>query len=126
QENDGGIGALAIQPDGKIVFATDRGLGTGIFGSGDADFAVVRLRPDGSLDPTFGDDADSGRKGYVTTDFDGSEFPAALAIQSDGKILVGGTRTPLDDSSWVLARYTTDGRLDNTFGGDGKVVTTFL
>src|SRR2546421_6190563 len=75
---------------------------------------------DGDLDLTF------GRGGKVTTDFSGNaDDAAALAIQSDGKIVVAG-------SSWgrtagttlaVLARYNTDGALDMTFGIGGRVST---
>ena len=49
-----------------------------------------------------------------------------LAIQSDGKILaVGGTNSPFGPSpgDFALARYNTNGSLDTTFDGDGKVFT---
>src|SRR5215467_730525 len=65
---------------------------------------------DGSLDPSFG----SG--GKVTTDFSGrADFAHALAIQSDGKILLaGGTDAPGSAQNFALARYNPNGLLDNS------------
>lgn len=104
----GGFGyALAIQSDGKILVA----------GSSGVDFALARYLPDGSLDSSFDTD------GKVTTDFGASDRSKAVAIQADGKILVAGV-TP---AGWnfALARYNTDGSLDTSFDGDGKVTTDF-
>jgi uncharacterized delta-60 repeat protein len=101
--------ALAIQSDGKIVAA-----GTAEDASvTSSDFALARYNPDGTLDPTF------NGTGKVLTDFSGSghfDVAFALAIQSDGKIVVAGT---------ALARYNPDGTLDPTFNGTGKVPTDF-
>lgn len=77
----------------------------------------------GDLDPSFG----SG--GIVTTPI-GTDSPAyALAIQPDGKILAGGTSSTTSGrtttSQFALARYTTSGSLDSTFGTGGKVTTAF-
>src|SRR5439155_20767125 len=44
----------------------------------------------------------------------------ALAIQADGRIVAAGTR---DINAFALARYTTSGLLDKTFGDRGKVTT---
>ena len=50
------------------------------------------------------------------------DFPVASAsIQSDGKLVVGGTL----NNNFALARYNTDGSLDNTFTGDGRQITDF-
>ena len=76
----------------------------------------------GQLDPTF------GKNGIVTTDF-GDEFYltdtatiAAAALQGDGKIVVvGGAPTPTDFSALTLARYNSDGTLDQSFGTAGLV-----
>jgi len=77
---------------------------------------VVRLRPNGTLDPTFGGD------GRVITDF-GRRFEHARAvrIQPDGRILVGGSVSNGTSESWAFARYLDDGALDGSFGGDGLV-----
>jgi uncharacterized delta-60 repeat protein len=73
----------------------------------------------GSLDTTFGGD------GEVTTSFAGGfAIASGVAIQADGKIVAAGTVSRLL-SAIVLARYQTDGSLDPTFGGDGRVRATF-
>jgi uncharacterized delta-60 repeat protein len=95
--------ALVIQPDGRVV-AT----GFNRFG-----LVVARLRADGSLDPTFGGDGWVGRVTWAI-------FPTAVALQPNGKIVVGGD---WDIFRLGLARFTHDGRLDATFGGDGMVRT---
>ena len=109
---------MAIQGDGKIVIT-----GTGS-AAGSALFVLARLQPDGSLDETFG----SG--GTTITDFGTSAFANGLTIQPDGKIVVTGTvflpftfpPSP-DFSDFALARYRSDGSLDTSFNGDGKVIT---
>lgn len=111
--------SVAIQSDGKIVVAGTTYNGVDI--GGDADFALARYSMDGSLDNSF------GVSGKVTTDFSTSyDYGYAVAIQSDGKIIMAGCTYP-DGSSVVfaLARYNTDGTLDNAFGVDGKVTTAF-
>lgn len=103
--NDRGWG-LVLEPDGRLVAAGRTTAG------GTWDFALVRYRPDGTLDPTFG----SG--GRVITDFaGGSDEAYALVRQPDGKLVAGG--------SCKLARYNHDGSLDASFGSGGKVTTPF-
>lgn len=113
--------AVALDASGRIVVAgfTDNHLSE--------DFAVARFSPDGSLDSTFGGD------GTVTTNFDrsnpGRDGASAVAVQRDGRIVVGGWTGRLDEGQediyFALARYLRDGSLDSTFGTDGKVVTNF-
>jgi uncharacterized delta-60 repeat protein len=111
----GGLDAargVAVQADGKIVAVgvVDQ-LGP------DPTFGLVRYNDDGSLDPEFDDD------GKVTTNFSGGEdTAAAVAIGSDGKIVVAGSKHGV---AFAVARYTDLGSLDPTFGGDGRVTTTF-
>jgi uncharacterized delta-60 repeat protein len=73
----------------------------------------------GDLDPTFG----SG--GKVRTDFGASEVAWAVAVQRDRKVVVAGHRWDPGPHDFVLARYTTNGALDRSFDGDGKVTTDF-
>jgi uncharacterized delta-60 repeat protein len=109
---DNRANGLVIQPDGKIVAA-----GCASCFSSDADFALVRYNPGGSLDASFGGD------GSVTTDFDGSEDAAnGLALQADGKLVAAGLAT-VGLRVFGLARYAADGSLDPTFDGDGEVAT---
>ena len=108
---------VAIQADGKIVAAGDAGLRTG-----NSRFAVARYNTDGTLDTSFGGD------GKVMTQFTRHDDPVAgLALQADGKIVVsGGAAWNTRNSNFALARYNTDGTLDTSFGGDGKVATDFV
>ncbi len=103
--------AAAVQSDGKIVVA-------GYTANGIA-FALVRYNADGSLDTSFGSD------GKVQTNFGGTDFAYALAIQADGKIIAAGFRHTGNPSNYdfALARYNADGSLDTTFDGDGTVTT---
>jgi uncharacterized delta-60 repeat protein len=104
---------VAIQGDGKIVAAGHARV------SGNLEFALARYNTDGSLDPTFDTD------GKVTTDFAGSNDVAkGVAIRGDGKIVAAG-RADVPGTSFGLGRYNTDGSLDPTFDGDGKVTTDF-
>lgn len=109
--------AVTIQADGRIVVAGRT------LQSGQLDFGVARYNNDGSLDVTFGGD------GEVTTDFGvGNDNAHGVAIQQDGRIVAAGCAGHMcEDSSddLGLARYNTDGSLDITFGGDGKVITDF-
>src|SRR5439155_153967 len=76
-------------------------------------FATLRLNPDGTLDTTFSGDGIDIRNG--------TDAAKTVAIQSDGKIVVGGA----DYYLFVLVRYNPDGTLDTTFDRDGKVITRF-
>ena len=105
--------AVRIQNDGKIVVA---GYSTNGF---ETVFAVARYNSDGTLDPTFDGD------GRVTTQVRGiSDRAYALAIQGDGKIVVGGEAATFGgDYDFALVRYNADGSLDPNFDGDGRVVS---
>jgi uncharacterized delta-60 repeat protein len=105
-------GSVAIQPDGKILLAGDSLI------AGTADFTVVRLLSDGSLDATF------GTGGIVTTAvLASSDYSKDLILQPDGKIVVVGETFNGSNNDIALVRYNTDGSLDTTFGAGGKVVT---
>lgn len=105
------VGDVAIQGNGKIV-VVGRMSSHGGYGA----FVVVRYRPDGRLDERFGGD------GVVTTNIARREDAAsAVAIQSDGKIVVAGTATVAGWDAIVAARYERDGRLDHSFGDAGTV-----
>lgn len=108
---------LTQQPDGKLVGA----------GSVGADMAVVRLTADGALDRGFGED------GVVRIPLgpdDAFGSATAVAVQPDGKIVIGGTLRflcDLDDPACaeivdaVLVRVSPDGSLDASFGAAGVV-----
>ncbi len=124
--------AVAVQADGKILIASNFApAGTN---DGDSEIAIYRLNADGSTDTSF------GMAGIVTYRFiEGTQNNQAypfrqsdvekLAIQADGKILVGAfaldsPSEELDLGKVALARFNTDGTLDTTFGTSGQVVAT--
>ena len=103
---------LALQDDGKILLSGYVDI------SGNILFAIARYLPNGSLDPSFDGD------GIATIDFPGiTEQALSLTIQPDGKILLAGTNFNGSDYDFALARLTTNGSLDTTFDGDGKLTT---
>jgi uncharacterized delta-60 repeat protein len=107
--DDDAIGAVAIQPSGRIVAG-----GSAVVGAS-YDFALSRYEKDGFLDVSFGDD------GVTTTDFFGLDDSApGLAVLPGGKVIVGGSAvSPVTRSDFALARYSKDGSLDPTFDGNG-------
>jgi uncharacterized delta-60 repeat protein len=113
------VKAIAIQSDGKII-AAGRFFNTT---TSVDNIIVARYSSDGSLDNTFDTD------GFVLTAIALYSTEAfAVALQTDGKIVVGGYKVqggPTPTSDFVLIRYNTDGSLDNTFGGDGIVESDF-
>ena len=104
-------GAIAIQADGKIV----------VVGESAGDFAVLRYNRNGTLDPAW------GGTGVVVTDFGGTSVAAAraVAIQSDGRIVVAGRAGSANVPRVALARYLSNGTLDSTFGTNGLLTMAF-
>ncbi len=100
--------ALAIQSDGKILV----GGGTSL------DFLLARFNANGTLDTSF------GTGGRVTTDFAiNADFARSLIVQPDGKIILAGRA--YSASTWTdfaVARYHSNGTLDTSFNGTGKVM----
>jgi len=109
---------VAIQTDGKILvsgWVTQGGVNNGLT----YDFTVVRYNPNGTQDTSYGDG------GVVFTDFGGrGDLAQASVLQPDGKLVVAGWVSVAGSLyDFGLARYNSDGSLDATFDGDGKVVT---
>jgi uncharacterized delta-60 repeat protein len=108
---------LALQADGKLVTVGRRNVvftPPGVFSS---DITVERFDADGSLDTDFG----SG--GHVVADIGQEEWAPAVAIQVDGKIVVGGNTFKDGAGNIVVARYDEDGTPDRAFGAGGIVLT---
>jgi uncharacterized delta-60 repeat protein len=99
--------SIAIQNDGKIVIAAQ------YFDGANDEFSVIRLNANGSMDNSFDTD------GLVITNIIGNDLVYAMAIQTDGKIVVAGT----SNNDFSAVRYNTNGSLDSTFDADGKVTT---
>jgi len=108
--------AMIMQPDGKIIVV-------GELGKNEFDLLkifIARFNSDGSIDSSFGED------GHVTTKFDQYVTCVSVALQEDGKILVGGTLDlNLIRPAYYVARYNTDGSKDNSFGDKGIGSYTF-
>jgi uncharacterized delta-60 repeat protein len=109
--------SAALQPDGRIVAA-----GFAISQNGGVqNFAVARYTSNGVLDTSF------GTGGITQIDF-GSCCQSAnkVLLQPNGEIItIGYANTESSDSDFLLARLTSDGSLDPTFGAAGKVRTSF-
>jgi uncharacterized delta-60 repeat protein len=104
--------AVALAPDGKIVVAGD------CFSSAQFDFCVARFLPNGAFDDSF------SLNGKVVTDVTGGKSIAtAVAVQSDGKVVVAGHCGPDNDRNFCVVRYTASGALDTTFSDNGKLAT---
>jgi uncharacterized delta-60 repeat protein len=115
--------AVALQPDGKVVVAGSSSSQVVADGARfpSNDFGLIRLNADGSSDDTFGKD------GAVTTNFGyGVDIAYAVALQPDGKIVAGGHSTNGSNNDFSLARYNSDGTMDDAFGTGGKVRTDFF
>ncbi|MBI2440040.1 MAG: hypothetical protein HYV35_01580, partial [Lentisphaerae bacterium] len=113
---------MALQSDGKIVLAGS----TWVSGANSNDFALARYLTNGVLDTTFGT---NGTGLMVTPIGTNNDIVNAMAIQSDGKIVVSGySWQGANSNDFALARYNANGTLDTSFGtnGTGKVVTPVL
>jgi uncharacterized delta-60 repeat protein len=116
------IGPSSFQLDGKIVTA-----GTIYEDYGyDYDVQAQRFMVTGTADSSFRS---------PTIDFGTTAPPNqfvvdtanALAIESGGRIVVGGiSQAPDGSSKFGLARFSSSGALDPTFGSGGKLTTPFL
>jgi uncharacterized delta-60 repeat protein len=114
------VAGIALQSDGKIVVAGTINSQL-IVGSNQTGFGLVRYNTNSGIDTSF------GTRGGVITGFPPAAAGFALVIQTNGDIVVAGqtiTGTGSFATSFALARYTSAGRLDPTFGTGGKVTTT--
>ncbi|HMA38255.1 MAG TPA: S-layer homology domain-containing protein, partial [Chloroflexia bacterium] len=111
------VNALVVQSDGRLLVAGTTFTSTG---TSRLNVALARYLPNGSLDPSF------GTGGQVVTSFGGAADSAqALAVQSDGRIVVAGAHGPYGSQQFLVARYLANGTLDASFGTGGQVVTSF-
>ncbi len=96
---NGSVFAIALQPDGKIVIG---GIFTAVNGTGQN--YIARLLPNGGIDTTF--DTGGGASSYIN----------AVAVQANGKIVIGGTFTQVGgESRPYAARLNSDGSVDQDF-----------
>jgi uncharacterized delta-60 repeat protein len=124
----GGVASLVLNPTeltmtvdaaGRILVAGD----TGDYFFGDVKFAVQRLNADGTRDASF------GNNGQSTVSFTGSSSVAAIATDSQGRIVLAGYAYAYEHlnltEDFALARLQPNGSLDASFGAGGKVAMNF-
>lgn len=100
---------ILIQQDGKILVAGS------VFGDS-LDLSLFRVTAAGEIDFEFGDD------GATIVDLGGNEFSRALAVDDNGRILLGAVSNSLDitmDS--LMMRFDSNGSVDYEFGIEGVV-----
>jgi len=127
-ETDIGIGgdfglAITQQADNKYLVAAQAQ------DSGTQDFATIRYNTNGSLDTGF--DTDGILIDWIDTPT--KDVGWALLMQSDGKLIAGGSaalstlgsdlNTPTD---FAMVRYLVNGSLDTGFGDGGRVVDSIM
>ena len=100
------VSDVAVAPDGKVVVSGHKG---------DTP-AVARLNADGSIDTTF---ASLGLFEFDSSIDRRLESATAVAVQPDGRVLVTGHHG--DD--FAVARFTTSGALDASWGTSGIATT---
>ncbi|MBI5309596.1 MAG: hypothetical protein HZB14_01005 [Actinobacteria bacterium] len=104
---------LLVLGDDSILVAGNTRITTG------SEFALLKLEPDGDLDPLFG-----GGDGWIATPvgYDFWGYGYSVDVQTDGKIVVGGeadgNNTGTTDNDFAVARYNANGTIDTTFGFD--------
>jgi uncharacterized delta-60 repeat protein len=105
--------SVAVHGDGRIVVA---GYSTN---ESKKQCALACFKANGNLDTSF------NGTGKVTTNFggDGDAEGQGVATQSDGKTVVVGYATVAGVQRFAVERYKTDGALDTSFGGTGRVLT---
>jgi uncharacterized delta-60 repeat protein len=110
------IDDVAIQTDGKIVFAGTQRRSL-------ADIAVTRINADKTVDKNF------GSFGVSRILFNGLNQAHSrgntVVIEPGGRIVVGGALFDNGTSFFALARLNSNGFLDVGFGNGGKVKTEF-
>ena len=100
--NFGPIRAIALQPDGKVLVASGK--------------LIYRVNSDGSIDTSF------NAIGSQQISF--NNFPMtinAIALKSNGKIILAGSVTNGTDNDLALAALNPDGSFDTFFDFDGKL-----
>src|SRR5688572_5975707 len=111
----GSAHAIAFTEDNFIVVAGSTPFESG---GGGLLLRVVRYRPDGMLDETFGAGGDDGDGRVTVEDVVANGGSTVLALDPDGRVLVAVEGT-------YLVRFSADGVLDTDFGEGGKAFAYF-
>jgi uncharacterized delta-60 repeat protein len=102
--------SIAVQNDGKVLAAVV---------VPEEWFKIIRYKLDGTPDGSFG----SGGVVTIRQNPIKTAQSYAIALQSDGKIIVGGNTWTDDNNDFALVRLKTDGVVDSSFGTNGWVYT---
>lgn len=109
--------ASAIQSDGKLIIA---GTASTVANNYDGNFALARLNTNGTLDNSFSYD------GKLLTPFSTASNIVhyamcwCIGVLPDGKIIAAGESSS-STTSFTIAKYNSDGSLDNSFGSNGTM-----
>jgi uncharacterized delta-60 repeat protein len=112
------IFAIVLQPDGKVLIGGQFTTLSPNGGAAVASHFIARLNPDGTLDTSFNPNPNS----YVR----------AIAVQADGKIVIGGDFTALSPNGGAsvtrnsIARLNPDGTLDTAFNPNANATVVTL
>ncbi len=126
QDFDDEAYSMAIQPDGKILVGGFSDKNPGIGSSAGIEFAVARFDSSGTLDNSFG--SGGAATTYIAGGDSSSDKAYGLALQSDGKIVLAGSTyftAGNGEYAFGVARFNSDGTLDNSFGTNGSALTVF-
>jgi uncharacterized delta-60 repeat protein len=109
---------VVLRFDGKLVVAGEAARGGHSF----PDFALVRYNSNGTVDQSFGRE-----DGRAYADFGHHDHASALVRYNGGMVVAGYMQGPPQGADtlqkFALARFTSDGRLEQSFGGDGRILT---
>lgn len=112
--------AMRVLTGGKILVA---GIANHGSDANNGDIAVLRLLADGSVDPDF------GTAGWAYVAFDQGQglldVGDAIAVDSQGRIVVAGYFQSAQSFDWAIARLTSSGAVDGNFGSAGRVAVAF-
>lgn len=87
------VSSVATLPDGSILLA-----GRATSTSSEYDYAIARVRPDGTLDTSF------NGTGKVYSRLSGDDYFTAISVQSNGKIIGVGTSSIVGDYDFGIVR----------------------
>ncbi len=121
--NLGEIDDIAVLGD-KIILGGNYQYYGGTGGFGGIKPAVAKFNNDGTLDQTFG----QGGKVVMDTYLDANDRLRSIAIQRDGKIILGGGASspfPIVHSFFFIHKLNIDGSIYSDFGDSGTFVTDF-
>lgn len=112
---------VARQSDGKLVIASSRH-----YSGVDFDFGAMRLLPDGSVDPSFGDNGQFFY-GFDRAGSNSTDYVFDVAMQPDGKLILGGSAAgdASTGSDMAFVRLLANGTIDPGFGTAGATVVPF-